>query len=137
MCGGYSNVNGPTNKCYTLNPNEDDPIWRLTTPLPVSMVQHSAVAIGKHIWFVHSASLYDYDTDTGTTVVYSMPFTNAKWHCAVANDTHSHVVAVGSNMDEVWVNLEAEDPSQWIRVATLPIYISTGTCTLILNTIHI
>lgn len=133
MCGGYPK----TADCYTLNSEEANPTWTKVTGLPKAIEDHSGVAIKTHIWYVHSATLYAYNTITGIIEQHAMPFTNALGHCAVANSTHSYVVGVGGNRDEIWQNYKAEDPSQWTMVTKLPITMRQLSCVWFQGTIHI
>ena len=133
MCGG----NPWTADCYLLDTQEEDPAWNKTTGLLLPLAGHSGVAIGSNIWFVHSSSLFDYDTITGNTEEYAMPFNNADYHCSVANATHSYIVGVGVNRDEIWVNTNGEDPKEWTKVARLPIYAFGPSCVWFEGTIHI
>ena len=132
LCGGYPS----TADCYTLNTEETNPTWKKNTGLPRAMNGHSGVAMGTHIWYVHHSTLYDYNTITGTTEKHAISFTNAYRHCAVANETHSYVAGVGTNSDEIWVNGNARDPTQWTLVTKLPIAMHGLSCVWFQGTIY-
>ena len=133
MCGGFP----MTADCFTLNTKEPNPTWTQTTGLPQAIEAHSGVVIEEHIWYVQWTKLYDYNTVTGSTEQHTMPFTQAKRHCAVANGTHSYVVGVGGKRDEIWVNTVARNPLRWTMVARLPMTVRYLSCVWFQETIHI
>ena len=133
LCGGYS---PPSADCYSLDTEEPSPTWRQRTGLPQEIWGHTSIRRGTHIWYVHVSTLYDYNTITGTTEQYTMPFTGADGHCAVANATHSYVAGVGSKFNEIWFSSTAGDPSQWTLVTKLPITMHYLSCVWFQDTIY-
>ena len=136
LCGGRTN-RGKTAACYALSIYDHNSTWTIVPSLPKAFNAHSGVAVELHIWYVSEATLYDYDTTTGTTVQYAMDFTGAVYHCAVFNNGYSHMVGLGSNHDEVWVNTIAGNPSQWTKVVTLPFEMQGTSCVIVGNELYI
>ena len=139
MCGGVKiSYLDFTTDCYTFNVLEQDSSWVAAPPLLEAIGYHAAVAVENNIWFTFDSALYDYNTVNGTTVKYTMPFVDAILHCAVVKNGISHVLGVGTDLDEVWANDVAADPSQWTKVATLPIASVEGfSCIRIKDEIYI
>ena len=87
--------------------------------LPEPMHYHTSVVMGKDIWFMQDSFLYVLDTTSNSFKKYYLPFVSEKYHCAVGNSTHTYEIAVGPDRNEVWVNKYPNDPTRWMKAATL------------------
>ena len=131
LCGGWSRLFDVTDKCYMLKVDDEQPTWKQVSSLPHPLSGHTGVAIGLNIWYVNRDKLYEYNTVKETTQVYTnMPFGFTVHSCAVANETHSHIVGAGRHRDEIWVNSRASNPTDWIAVAKIPIRPYMHSCIL-------
>ena len=134
LCGGSQFADN----CYTMDMRAKDFLsWKPIAPVSsFSISGTSGVAVGTHIWYMEGSKLQDYNTITESKIEYDMPFFNEPLkHCFVANATHGHVVGAGRMGNQVWVNIRASDPAQWILVAVMPI--TYPTCVLYGKNIHI
>ena len=125
--------------CYMYDTEQNHRQWRKLQPGPIYWNEGVSVAVGSHIWFFGSVTLYDFDTATGLTERFYLPFSVRSSDCAVANAAHIYVVQSSflTGYSFIWVNFFASYPFLWIIVAVLPIEVSASYCLMFKDQIYI